>query len=350
MGGKTYRVVQWATGNIGTRTLRAAIEHPQMQVVGLYVTSEAKEGRDAGEIAGLGRGIGVAATRRLADILALKPDCVIYAPLRLDVDEVCALLESGANIVTPLADLHHPPTMDPERRARIEAACRKGDSSIHATGSSPGFISENLPVTLALLTRRIDMITVDEYADLTSRNSPDLIFDYMGWGAPAREVRPEQLAHINDGFAQSYRALADALSIRIDRTETTGAFGIARERVEMAAGVIEAGMAAANRIVFTGYQDERPVLRFRANWYATRNIDPADWDLQEGGWRVQVEGDTPLDVSIRFPVSLQDYPNVSPGFTAHPVVNALPAVCEAAPGIRTFGELKILPVLGPVAG
>ena len=56
-------------------------------------------------------------------------------------------------------------------------------------------------------------------------------------------------------------------------------------------------------------------------------------------WRYQVEGDTPLDVSIKIPVSDEEYPKVSPGLTAHPVVNAIPYVCEAAPGIRHTYEL-----------
>jgi 4-hydroxy-tetrahydrodipicolinate reductase len=344
--GKLYRVAQWATGNIGSHAMRAVIEHPQMELVGLWVHSDAKAGRDAGELCGLSRQTGVKATRRIEDILALKPDCVIYAPLRMEMDEVCRILESGANIATPLVEFHHQASAEPEALARVEAACRRGGSSFHATGSSPGFISENLPVVLALLQRRLDLLTIDEFADLSSRNSPPLIFEYMGWGKPARSVSAAQMKHINDGFEQSYRQLADSLSIPIDRVETTGELGVARERTEIAAGVIEAGTAAATRIVFTAYRDERPVLRFRANWYATRNIEQRDWDLRETGWRVQVQGDTPLDVSIRFPVAPEDYPKVSPGFTAHPVVNAIPAVCEAEPGVRTSAELKVLPVLG----
>src|SRR5438093_13575423 len=91
----TYRVAQWATGNIGTRAMRGVIEHPQMELVGLFVHSDAKAGRDAGELCGLDRQVGVKATRNIEDIIAARPDCVVYTPLLLEVDDLCRLLESG---------------------------------------------------------------------------------------------------------------------------------------------------------------------------------------------------------------------------------------------------------------
>src|ERR1700730_16181603 len=93
---KRYRVVQWATGNVGARALRRAIEHPDLDVVGVWVHGADKVGRDAGELAGIGR-IGLAATNSLADVLALKPDCVLYMPHVCNYDEICRILESGSN-------------------------------------------------------------------------------------------------------------------------------------------------------------------------------------------------------------------------------------------------------------
>ena len=81
------RVVQWATGNIGTKSLRAVIEHPRLELVGLFVYSDDKVGRDAGELCGL-PATGVAATRDIDDIVALEPDCVLYMPRQCDVDDV----------------------------------------------------------------------------------------------------------------------------------------------------------------------------------------------------------------------------------------------------------------------
>jgi 4-hydroxy-tetrahydrodipicolinate reductase len=343
--GRTYRVAQWATGNVGTQALRAVIEHPRMELVGLHVFSDAKAGRDAGELCGKPP-LGVKATRSLDAILAAKPDCVVYTPLLMDADDLCRLLEAGCNVSTALVEVHHPPSMDPALRERIEAACRRGGASLHATGSSPGFISEILPPALLSMSRRLDCLTIDEFADLTSRDSPELIFRYMGWGKPPTDFADEQIRHINAGFGQALRALADSLAIPIERVEARGEWGVARRRTQIAAGVIEAGNVAGSRITVEAFRGEEAVLRFRANWYATTDLEQ-DWDLgQSSGWRVRVEGDTCLDVRITFPVSEAYYPTMTPGLTAHPVVNAIPALCAAEPGIRTAAELKMLPILG----
>jgi len=121
----TYRVVQWATGNIGSRSMRAVIEHPQMTLVGVHVNSPDKEGIDAGELCGLAP-VGVKATRAIDDILALRPDCVLYMRQGMDVEEITTLLESGANVVTTSGEFHHPGSMDAAIRERVEAACERG--------------------------------------------------------------------------------------------------------------------------------------------------------------------------------------------------------------------------------
>src|ERR1019366_1691987 len=178
-GTATYRVVQWATGNIGTRSLRGVIEHPDLSLAGLYVYSSDKAGRDAGQLCGLDP-TGVLASRDLDEILGLGADCVLYMPRACDVDDVCRLLESGANVVTTRGEFHHPGSMDTDTRERVEAACRAGGTSIHSTGSSPGFISEAVPLVLSSIQRRLDHLAIEEFADLSQRPSPDLLFTLMG--------------------------------------------------------------------------------------------------------------------------------------------------------------------------
>lgn len=341
----TYRVAQWATGNIGSYALKGVIQHPQMQLAGVFVYGADKVGRDAGELCKL-PATGVKATGRIEDIIAARPDCVLYMPQYTRYDELCRLLEAGINVATSVVEFHHVDSLPAEARARVEDACRRGASSIHSTGASPGFISETLPVALMTLVRRLDLFQIDEYADMTSRGSPGLIFEVLGFGQPPRPmVDDRQVAHIRDSFGQSLRHLADSLSMPLDRFEAAGEFGTAKRRTEIAAGVIEAGTVAALRLSVTGFRGGKPAMRFRANWYCARELEQ-DWDLRDTGWRVQVQGDTPLDISIGFPVSEEDYPKVSPGFTAHPVVNAVPALVAAEPGIRTAAELKVLTVLG----
>ncbi len=263
----SLRVVQWATGNIGTYALRAVIQHPNFDLVGVHVHSDAKEGRDAGELCGLDP-VGVAATRDIEKIGALEADCVLYMPAACDFDEVCQLLASGANIVSTRGEFHRAESLDPAVRSRVEAACRDGGTSIHSTGSSPGFITEAVPLVLTSIQRRLDGL------------------------------------------------------------------------------LIEAGTVAAQRMTVSGMRGGRPVLRFRANWYCTTDLDPP-WDLRATGWRIVVDGDAPLDIDIHFPVPAERVAATMPAYTANRAVNAIPAVCAAAPGIRSSLDLPhILATLG----
>lgn len=341
MAGKTYRVAQWATGNIGTHAMKAVVAHPQMELVGLRVYNPDKLGKDAGEIAGLGKTLGVKATDRIEDIISAKPDAVLYMPQYVVMDDVCALLEAGINIVTSITEFHEPEAMDPALRARVEAACQKGQSSVHATGSSPGFISQTLPFALATMVRDIDLYAIDEFADCSSRDSPQMIYEVMGFGKKPSGADDRHTQHIQHSFGHSLGQTARSLGMPIDRVAAAGEVGTARETLKIAAGIIEKGTVAALRFTVGGYRGDKMVMRFRANWYVTKDLEQ-DWELGDGGWRVQVQGGTPLDVRISFPCSEADYPNISPGFTAHPVVNAVPAVCDASPGIKTGADLIIL--------
>lgn len=346
-GRKTYRVVQWATGNVGSRSLRAVIEHPAMELVGLYVTSDAKEGKDAGELAGV-KPVGVKATRKIEDVLALKPDCVIYMQTGLNADDVCRLLEAGINIVTTRDEVQYAPAMEADLRKRIEAACAKGKSSIHATGSSPGFINEVLPLPLLQLSRRLDQLIIDEYADCSTRNSPEMLFELMGFGQQPSKERGDGFAnYLKHSFGPSLRLLADSVGLPLDGVEASGDFGLATEDIHIAAGVVKQGSIAAMRISVVGMRGGKPFVTQRLNWYVGTRIDQKGWDMRASGWRVQVLGDTPLDVSITYPVAQEDYAAFTPGLTAHPAVNAVPSVVAAAPGLRSSLDLpRIAPILG----
>ena len=338
------RVVQWATGNIGTKSLRAVIEHPELELVGLWVHSADKVGRDAGELCGT-EPTGVLATDSIDEVIALGADCVLYMPQGCDLDAVCRILASGANIVTTRGEFVRPASMSPDDRRRVEAACEEGGSSIHATGSSPGFISEALPIVLLSLARRLDRLQIDEFADMSSRDSPEMIFDLMAFGSDPAAFDARRFGHLAHAFGPSLSALADAIGLPIDTIESGGEVAVAAHDVEIAAGTIAAGTVAAQRPIVTALRAGEPLLQFRANWYLTTDVEPA-WDLRETGWRVQVLGDTPVDLEIRFPVDPEQYAQVSPGFTAHPAVNSVAAVCAAPAGIRTTFDLpKVIPGL-----
>ncbi len=347
---RRYRVVQWATGNVGSRALRRAIEHPNLDVVGVYVHSANKVGRDAGELAGIAP-IGVAATNKIEDVLALKPDCVLYMPHVCGYDEICRLLESGANIVTTRMEFQNPVALDPAVYARVQEACRRGNSSIHATGASPGFITEALPIVLASIQRRLDNLTVNEFADCSSRDSPEMLFEMMGFGRQPGPANQAQLDHAKLCFAPSLQLVATSLGLPIDTFEVHGAVGVARHDVHIAAGVVPAGTVAAMKTTVSGMRQGKPLMTFTTTWFVSTDVDTGDgpkWEYRTpSGWHVVLQGDCPLDVSISFPVAPEGYAEMTPGLTAHRPVNAVPYVCDAPAGIRTTADLpQIIARLG----
>jgi 4-hydroxy-tetrahydrodipicolinate reductase len=333
---RRYRVVQWATGNIGTRALRAVIEHPDLELVGVYVHSKAKAGRDAGELCGLPP-LGVKATNSIEDIVALRADCVLYMPQLCKFDEVIRLLAAGCNIVTTRGEFNNPARLAPAMRDKLEAACRQGNSSAHGTGSSPGFITEALPLVLTSIQRRLDHLLIEEFADLSSRNSPELLFGIMGFGnLPKKDEW--RAAYLRESFGPSLQLVAEAIGLGFDSIEAHGEVALARHDFSIAAGKIAAGTVAAQRTTVQGMRSGKPLVSFCANWYCGTEVEP-DWALRPTGWHLLVEGDTPLDVSIGFPVEPERWASVSPGLTAHRAVNAIPYVCEAAPGLRSTIDL-----------
>jgi 4-hydroxy-tetrahydrodipicolinate reductase len=335
------RVVQWATGNIGTRAMRRVIEHPLLELVGLYVHSADKVGRDAGGMCGMAP-CGVIATNRIEEVIALRPDCVLYMPRATSYDEVCALLQAGINIVTTRGDFARPASMPPDRRARVEAAAEAGHASIHSTGISPGFKTENFPLLLTALQRRLDHLSIDEFSDVSSRNSPDMLFGTMGFGAQPGPVDPRRLHMLRDSFAPSLELVADAIRLPLDDVAVSGMQAVARRDTRIAAGLVPAGTVAATRTIVSGRRAGHELMRFSATWYVTDDIvkDGAQgWEFRSAGWHVTVRGDVPLDVSVRYPVPPEDYAAMTPNLTAHGPVNAIEFVCAAAPGIRTSVDL-----------
>lgn len=339
---KVYRVVQWATGRIGTISLREAITSEQFELVGVYVHSAEKDGRDAGDLCGLPT-VGIAATTDIEKIIALKPDCVIATQEGCNLDEVCRLLSAGINIATSRVDFLEPTRMNQDVRRRTEEACAQGNASIHATGSSPGFSSELLPLVTLAMSRSMASITIDEFADLPA-SCPDVqIVQGMGFGRePGDEFDKGLLGHIAHGFVQSVQVVADALGVSLDGFDIFGETANANARFLLPGGTpIEAGTVAAQRITVAGMVDGVPRIRFRINWYCTLDID-ADWDLRGNGWHVLVEGETPISTYITFPVDKEHMSTAMGGLTANRVLNAIPYVCAATAGIKTSTDLPCM--------
>jgi len=340
MDQKRYRVAQWGTGHTGMRSLRTVIEHPRYDLVGLYVYSDSKVGRDAGMICGL-KATGVIATHDIDDIIEARPDCVIYMPMldHSSTDDMCRLLESGINIVTTCTEFHHPPTMDPARRARLEEACMRGNASLYETGPGPGFIEENFPLAAMLLLRHLDHLRIEQFADLSGRNSPTLIRKFFGVDRTTDMSEVAARSIPTDGAA--LRQLGDTIGLPLDNITTCARAAVARKTVKIGVATIDAGSVGAWQMDVIGLRGGKELMKYTRTMYVTRDLEPA-WDIRDTGWHVVIDGDAPLDIDIRF--ARENYDPISPGYNAHIAVNAVPAICEASPGIRVTADLRLYPI------
>jgi hypothetical protein len=363
MNKSRLRVVQWATGNTGQRALREVIRHPDLELVGVRVYDPAKDGVDAGKLCGEAP-VGVAATTDRKTILGLKADCVLYMPratgsgpsragLSLDalLDDVVALTESGTNLVTTCTDLFaRGRRLGEEGRARVLTACERGKSSIYATGSDPGFLTETFAFALLSVQRRIDCLELEEFGDLSRRPSPHMVMEQMRFGKPLAEFDPERRkTHLFGEYQPPLTVLAEAAGFSVDEWTSTGGVAAAKRDTTIVSGEIKAGTAAAQRVVVSGRSGGHEVLRFTQYAYCTMEVDPA-WDLRPTGWRVRVHGDAPFDVQMPFPVPLDELASFVPAYNANLPVNAIPYVCAAAPGMLTTEDLPAILPRGPRRG
>lgn len=163
--------------------------------------SQAKVGRDAGELCGFDR-VGVAATDSIEDVVVLEADCVLYMQQGCNLDDICRILGSGKNIVTTRVEFHNPASMITHVRKRVERACEQGGTLLYSTGSSPGFITEALPFALLSVQQRLDSLVIDEFADMAVRVSPDMVLNVMGFGRPSSESGLARMADVKAGFAR----------------------------------------------------------------------------------------------------------------------------------------------------
>ena len=338
------RVVQWTTGNVGRRSIRAIVANSALELVGCYVFSEDKDGKDAGELAGLDP-VGIKATRDASSLLSLSPDCVNYNPMWPDVDELVRILEAGINITTTAAFITGH-AFGNEERARIEDACKRGSSSIIGSGMNPGF-ANLLGLVSAGICDRVDSISVLESVDSTGYNSPETELPIGFTRPPNDPALPEMVRSGTAVFGDAVYMMADALQVDIDDVVCESNFAVATEKLELGYMTIEEGCVAGIEASWQGRKQGRTVIDLQVRWRKGQALEP-DWPL-EHGYLVEVEGQPCVKtrLEIRPPkdfkaTSFEDYMQLGMIITSLPAVNAIPAICNAAPGIRTYADIPIV--------
>jgi len=340
------RVIQWATGTVGRQAVAAIHEHPDLKLVGAFVYSDDKAGRDIGEVCGVGP-IGVKATKDKDEILALEADCVLYCPqgeMNPDgaIDDICRLLAAGKNVVsTALTVLIYPKAAGPEVVERLEAACRTGGTSFHGTGIEPGWAGEVLPLTMSCLFRRIDHLLVQEILDYSSYGSAMMLFDGMGFGRPPQgPLKGESSGPPAGAFGAPIMMMADALGAEIETVIARYELQVAEAAFDIRAGRIEKGMVSAKRYSFTAVVDGREALTVE---HVTRLRPDQAPDWPKGrGWKVTVDGAPSMILESHIGVHGEDENDQGCLGTAMHAVHAVVPVCAAQPGIRTFLDLPMI--------
>jgi hypothetical protein len=360
----SYRVIQWATGQVGVLSLRQLIDRPDVELVGVKVYSAAKDGLDAGLIAG-GKPVGVAATRDVDALLRTEADCVVYMaaePAVTDptrpgthgyelVTEICALLESGKNIVaTSLLPLVWPSPAWQPAVDRIEAAGRHGGTSFHVTGVHPGFALDRTAAFVSGLAASIDHVRIEAGCSNWARYDDMPTLRARGFGLTPEEFRAGGLEDVSsehndwvNEMGTSIRAVAGGLGAHVDEYRGTFRYSLAAEDFDISAGTIRAGTIAAVRVNIEAL--EQGAVRVVTDQTvgvsdaAVAELAPGE---RTGAKRIVVAGEPPLSITVDWGGPGRVRVTDSLLTTAAIAVNSIPSVCAARPGFVTFVDLPMV--------
>lgn len=343
--GRVHRVAHVGTGLTGTQALRAVIDDPALELVGLKVSTADKAGADAGRLAG-GPDVGVSATDDVQAIMALAPDCVLYCATAVRREpealaDIVGYLEAGINVVTiSTIPMVYPAAAPPEWREAVHAAALRGNSTFYATGAEPGFISLNIPTAVLAGAGAVDSYRMDEYAIDLDKSYPiwEVLHESMGFGKPDGHV-PARIAagKVNHDWETVVRYIADILGLELDSVDLDWETLLAPEDLTTAIGVIPQGTICGHRWQLAGMVQGQPAVAVQ--YFATVSSTP--WPQRwprpsrhdQGGMVIRVQGRPTMCVEVYFEQSPDDRVNPGVAATAMAAVNAIPAVIDAPSGV-----------------
>ena len=347
-----YRVVQWTTGNVGKSSVEALAKNPTYELVGCYAWSKDKDGVDVGELAGI-EPLGVAATNDVDALLALKPDCVVYNPMWIDVDELVRILSAGVNVVASASFITGQNLG--AGRDRIEEACKQGGSTMFGSGVSPGF-AELLAIVAATGCNRVDKVTIAEASDTTFYDSPDTE-RAAGFGARIDDPNLQPMAAQGTAvFAEAVQLVADSLGVELDEIVCEAEYAQTTEDLDLGSWTIEAGHVAGVFASWQGRVGGKTVVDLNVRWRKGQTLDP-DWQVEGDPWKITIEGLPTVTMQVGFlpppdfmekAKTMEDFMGLGHIITAMPPIHAIPAVVAAAPGIATYNDLVLPQARGAV--
>lgn len=348
----TIRVALVGTGNCGRIALTQLIEDDRFELAAVGVSTDDKVGKDAGEIAGLQVRTGVVATLGLEEVLATKPDCLVYCamgdtrPIEATRD-VTAALAAGINVVgSAPGGLQFPWGVMPEKAIqRVEDAAQQGDSTVFITGVDPGFATDLMPFALAGTCQRIEQIRTMEIADYATYDGEVVMKFVMGFGNPLDQPGMLLLPGVlSAAWGTALKMLAAGIGVELDDITESYELEPAPEDIETALGVIEKGTVAAMRFEINGMVEGKPVVVVEHITRVRGDLRP-DWaqPAQPGGsYRVEITGEPTYAVDICPTSSRGDHNYAAILVAAGRIVNAIPDVVAAPAGIRTTLDMPLV--------
>jgi len=341
----TYRVIQWATGTVGIHAVPAIVAHPRLELAGLWVHSDSKAGRDAGELCG-GEPVGVLATQDADALLALDADCVCYTassdvrPHQV-VEDLCGILAGGKNVVnTSFVPLLYPAAAGEGVLDQLEAACQTGGTSFYTSGIDPGFGNAGLAIHALSLCKEVRSVRMLEIVNYATWDNPFTMFEIMGFGKPDTS-QSLLLAPGSTTLAWGpvLHLVAAAIGLQLDDVQETHEVLHADEDIEIASGTVARGTVSGMRFEIIGLVDgeERLVVEHVTR---LRDEDAPEWP-QGRGYRIEVTGEPNLRIELGLSSDRGDHNHAGCLATAMHVVNAIPAVVEASPGVKTLLDLPV---------
>ncbi len=341
----SIRVIQWATGTVGIHAVPAIVAHPQLELAGLWVHSDAKAGQDAGELCG-GPAVGVTATQDADALLAVDAQAVCYtanSDLRPDavVDDLCRMLESGLNVVnTSFVPLLFPKVAGDGIHDRLQAACIAGSSSFYTSGIDPGFGNVGLTVHALALCKEVQHVRMMEIVNYASWDNPFTMFEIMGFG----KHEPNESLLLSPGstalaWGPVIELVATAIGLELDEIVERHEVIRADEDVEIASGTVAAGTISGMRFEIAGVAggEERIVVEHVTR---LRDEDAPQWP-QGDGYVIEVRGEPNVHVELTVSSDRGDHNHAGCLATAMHVVNAIPHVVAAEPGVLTYLDLPV---------
>ena len=323
------RVMLMGLGPIGSGVARLVAARKGLKIVAAVDIDPAKIGRDAGEVIGLGRKLGVKVTEDPAATLRkTKPEVAVLctsSSLRSVAPQIETLVKKRVPVVSTTEELAYPWYSNRRLAKRIDALARKAKVAVAGTGVNPGFAMDALPITLTGICERVDAIRVERVQDARIRRLP--FQKKIGSGLSpedfARRVQEGTVRHV--GLTESVAMIADALGWKLDRITDEIAPRIAEAPVASEFLRVERGQVCGILQDGVGYRDGKPVIVLHMEAYLGA---PETYDA------VKIEGSPALNVK-----AIGGYHGDIA--TASITVNTIPKVMAASPGLHTMRSLPI---------